>query len=384
MEDFEGWDHSVAGYATDYLVFAVCLFCLLPCWYWEGRFREVEMRAESESEYLDDHGIQSLMDECEALLAWEQPRDPLGWLQEHLRRRRAREKERKNLKQRVRANLSRPDWMDTSSIASIRRGGAALRRCFGSKRRRTVHAQFLLFALAEGICSLLAGLARHRLDAYAEAGQVMGRQWGSDNSDWLYLWLPAVFVAPLATTSAAAIAMTFMLHEDWSVHLLHVIGLMAGLSEVVVLALARLKITGKIGQYFAVVVLGCVALAHAVRIAHQRNGLRGGNGALFVGILFLLGGSLEFPARSPSACRAECQAECSRPDGVSNNAVFHLLIASAVIALFVAVQQRIGTDWVDMFCCNRRRPEEAVEPADLTPVQPFGTEATHKCAWPAK
>lgn len=360
------WDHSAASYGSEYLVFVVCLLALLPCWYRDGRFSEAQPQADAEARYLERHGILGLIDECAALLAWEQPEDPLARLEEYVRARRQRERQRQCVRHTVKRLQS----------GDARPGGLlpGLWRLLGGPSTRSVHGQFLLFAVAQGVSGLLTGVARHRLALYDAGGRAAGVRWGAENSDWLYLWILAAVSVPVATSSAVGVALTFALYPDWTVHAAHGFGLLAGMAEVALVIAEELERSGQVGQGFAVAALSLAVLGLSRHVAQRRRGLAAGWGALLAGCAALLAGAAVGTAQAAVDCSGACGWGCLAQ---GSQVAPRLLQALAVCLLFFATQRRGRTDLGELWRCQGRETVETdialpFKPiATTTPVQPF-------------
>jgi len=208
-------------------------------------------------------------------------------------------------------------------------------------RKRSVHAQFLAFATAQGLFALYAGIAHHSINLLLESGDGYGRQWSSERSEWMYFWLLAASIAPVATMSAAGMVLAFLLCPDWMIHVAHIIGVVVALVEAsVIIGEGTNKITGKIAGCLATLVFLAASVAILKRIArHPHGGFGEGRGALLLGVAMLLLGSLIATVKAALAC-----------ESVQNSVsmLLDVILIVAVLSLFVAMHQRTGEELRDL------------------------------------
>jgi len=336
LEEIGFQEEAPGCYVCEYLLFATCLSVLLPIWYMDGRFSKVEFCAEAEARYSQQVDIPSLLGDCADILALDRPKDPMRHLEDYLHERRLRERQEREDRRFGTAAL---DKRHPSKDRSPSKGKVFNR----GVRKRSVHAQFLVFALAQGLFALYAGLAHHRINLLLDSGDGYGRQWSSEHSEWMYFWLLAASIAPVATMSAAGMVLAFLLCPDWMIHMAHIVGVVVALVEAsVIIGAGTNKITGKIVGCLGTFVFSAASVAIVNRIVrYPQIGFGQGRGALLLGVGLLLLGSLIATVRAALACDAP-QTDMSM--------LLDIILIAAVLSLFVAMHQRAGVEIRDLPC----------------------------------
>jgi len=203
---------------------------------------------------------------------------------------------------------------------------------------------FVLFLVAQGVSFLSGGIAHHMLDIYANNGEVMGNTWSDSNSGWMYPWILAVALAPLASGSMLAMVFIFSKFPRWIAFVTLGTSILSAGFEIAVFIREDLDASGMASTLRAVSASGvsllillvgmlgrCVDLSKKAAFWSPEASV--GARPLFVGVFFasiawaiLIG--------APASCSKVGNAHtgCPFPEAFNQNAVLHtfLMIATTL------------------------------------------------------
>merc|ERR1712032_1112683 len=184
------------------------------------------------------------------------------------------------------------------------------------------------------------GLGHMMIRSSALSHQPLGKDWGSMNGDWMYAWLPAVFLMPVTAFANMAVMLAAYDLSNWALAVPYILGVCVGMVEGFLMTDGAL-LTNYSGVPSALMFLfsssTCMVLA-CIKATRDRKDREGGMLlAMFGNILIFLGWLLV--GLTPAGCRKYSQPvrECPFPNNFNQNAFFHIFIMAAVIVLFFAV-----------------------------------------------
>jgi len=226
-------------------------------------------------------------------------------------------------------------------------GAAALLRRRPAEEARGVLRAFLVYAALLGGSFLAGGIAHHMIDSYGD--RPLGKTWGSVNSGWMYPWLVAVALIPPALLAGLAFVFAVSVFPAWSRYLLYALGAIVGIVEIVVVATEDLSHSGVASGYLALATyLGGGLLAAGLAACQRCRGVKDssnpchGLALITLGMFVALAGHL-VAAFKPESCTNPHSAggECPFSEDFNHNAVFHVLVACAVVLIFAGMVRAI-------------------------------------------
>lgn len=244
------------------------------------------------------------------------------------------------------------DYLTFAVCATCIAGAVVLRRKSADGAAPRMMSAFIVYAAFLGCSFLAGGIAHHMIDSYGN--EPLGKSWGASNSGWMYPWLIAVALNPTGLLAGLATVFAVAAFPAWSQYLLYVMGAVAGIVEIVVMATEDLSHSGVASGYLALLAyLGGALFAAGLAVRQACRGVKDwlnpfqGRGLLMLGMLVGLVGHL-IVAFKPEGCSKAIinpdlihGHECPFSEDFNHNAIFHVFVMCAVALIFAGVARAI-------------------------------------------
>jgi hypothetical protein len=230
-------------------------------------------------------------------------------------------------------------------------------RCFCCRRkkhRRTVQrfslrVQFFTCLSLLFISKLFLTIARSILDGYSDR---IGTYWYKENTEWMWFWTVGVTLELPANAAAAAMMCIALGCADWTVYIIHTIGLMGGAGEFVLMWSENVSHTGIATMYFSVMLSCFCCLLPLLRLPPAREvftmifGPReksstewdAAQPGIFLMVVYHGISIFSYGLIASMPCDPQNDVHCAMPHPVNANVIFHFFIASAVCCLSCALR----------------------------------------------
>lgn len=220
-------------------------------------------------------------------------------------------------------------------------GFLAVRRCQGlpATSKATLEA-FALFAFFTSSAFLFGGTSHAIVGFYAASGaSPLGKTWTSKNNAWMFLWLPAVALQPLAALGNLTYLPAAAGCPRWVTPAILSVGAVFSVVEIAILTNAELmeKWSGasSLLLFVSVALVNSVwAIVNAARGAAAMWIVALGNVLIMSAWLFML---------SPKACLEYSNPDriCPWPNDFNQNAIMHTILAPGVIIVYLGLARYV-------------------------------------------
>jgi len=201
-------------------------------------------------------------------------------------------------------------------------------------------SQCAVFSLLEGVGYGFGGIAHHLLDTYYEQGHVMGRRWGAPQSDWMFAWLMAVMLVPLASASCLGTALAFGRFAEGWIKVAKGLGFLVSVFEGYLCLNNQLDTSGSASVYWGIAtsLLACLVVFAGGAEAAGLWQLLFGNISRLVGFGILVS--------APASCKVASigRSDCPYPEDFNHNACYHVCIAVSVAFIYWGVATKYNRD----------------------------------------
>jgi len=202
-----------------------------------------------------------------------------------------------------------------------------------------IEVTFSLFSFVTALTFLFGGIAHMMIGWHAASGVQLGKQWDTEHSGWMFFWLPAVFLMPIAAASNLSFMFAACDLEDWALAVAYAFGLCVGLAEGVLLSdEPLLAYSGLPAALLFLISSSTITVMAGVKAMHNKEKGMGMWMVMAANILFFLGWVIV--SFAPSGCRrySETKRDCPYPNDFNQNAIFHVIIIVAVVTEFFGVK----------------------------------------------
>lgn len=194
---------------------------------------------------------------------------------------------------------------------------------------------FLGFMILLGIAFLFGGITHHILYRFDEEDQtIIGRTWSVENRAWMYAWLIALSLAPLAAGLILLLILVLHRRPIWTAIFPAGLSIVIACVEIPLLAMAHTEPSGVILGLLAVFVyFSGSSLVFVGMIFEWVEGAAGGNQLLASEALALMGWLMSLHDAGPPWLH-----------WFNHIAIVHALIVMSVVCLWWAVVLRLSDD----------------------------------------
>jgi len=202
-----------------------------------------------------------------------------------------------------------------------------------------IEVTFSLFSFVTALTFLFGGIAHMMIGWHAASGVQLGKQWDAEHSGWMYFWLPAVFLMPIAAAANLSFMFAARDLEDWVLAVAYALGLCVGVAEVVFLSdESLLAYSGLPAALLFLISSSTVTVMAGVKAMHNKKKRMGMWMVMAANILLFL--AWVIVSFAPSGCRrySETKRDCPYPNDFNQNAIFHVIIIVAVVTEFFGVK----------------------------------------------
>mmetsp|Transcript_55608 Transcript_55608/g.141389 ORF Transcript_55608/g.141389 Transcript_55608/m.141389 type:complete len:287 (-) Transcript_55608:152-1012(-) len=200
--------------------------------------------------------------------------------------------------------------------------------------------QFSIFSLLQGVGAGFRGVAHHILDTYLEDGAVMGRTWGAPHAEWLFAWLMAIIVLPLASSACLGTSLAYGEFGIGWIQLVKFLGLLVVVLEMFLCLSNQIDSSGALTVYWGIITSSIACFA-----VFRRGCKVPGLCMIFLGTLMRVVGYMVL-VTAPASCKTSgiYRVNCPYPEEFNHNAFCHLLIAASVLAFYCGVDAKYTRD----------------------------------------